>query len=720
VTSGLAWKLSRLRSMSPAEVAWRVEERVSLAWLAARSGGEAAALRRPAEGFLAAFRASSASLRPPGTREAFAARWARDFPDEPARLAALAAATRGGRVELFARTYEFGTDVRSWPWNRSPDGGPEVALAFGPTLDYRDPARVGNARLAWELARAGWSAAPAMAAYADAGGSEDGERNVRFVVEACEAFDLACPPLRGLQWASALELALRSLSWGWALALVAAHPAADAIVDERWGRLFAHWAEAMRFVEAHDSRYSSANNHRLGEAAGLAWAGHALSFLPEAARWRARGLERMESAFLAQTTPEGVTREHAFAYQQFVLDFVVAAETVAVRAGRVPPPAILARVARTAEALDAFSPGRAAPWAVGDGDEGRALHLAEPYEERVAASLASAYAFVGRAGVVAPHARATWLGLDGGTEAAAGAARGTGASAAGVESLLPERAGYAVERWSVEGRSARLLFDAAPLGLAPLYAHGHADALMVLLDVDGPRLVDPGTGAYHSDPALREKLRATRAHNTVEVDGQDQSLRGGLFQWLAPAPIEGAGVSRRDDGALVAAHGGYRRLGGVVHRRTVRILAPEVIVVLDDLTGAGAHRAVARWHVGDGVPGRAMGATGAVDAAGEAWHVRWPDGFVATLAGLGPSGTGLTLGTGATWAPRFLEPRPCAVLELACEAALPLRLATAVVIGPAEVAWRATEGGLALEVRTARGLLRWRVSSQETSIAREV
>ena len=29
VTGGLAWKLARLRSMSPAEVAWRIEERLS-------------------------------------------------------------------------------------------------------------------------------------------------------------------------------------------------------------------------------------------------------------------------------------------------------------------------------------------------------------------------------------------------------------------------------------------------------------------------------------------------------------------------------------------------------------------------------------------------------------------------------------------------------------------------------------------------------------------
>ncbi len=676
VSGGLAWKLTRLRSMSPAEVAWRLEERWSLTRLAARAGRPAPRLARPNAGFLSAFRASSALLRPPGARFELTRRFAIWAPNEVPRLAAEAAAVRQGSIELFARRFEFGPDLARWPWNRSPDGGPEVPLAFGPTLDYRAPDRVGNARLAWEFARAQWSAAPAMAAYA---GVDEAE-NVRFVVEAYEAFHRACPLYRGLQWSSALELALRSLSWGWALALVAVVPAADEIAEERWERIFASWAEAIRFVDAHDSRHSSANNHRLGEAAGLAWAGFALSFLPEAAGWKKRGLERLEASFLEQTTEHGITREHALAYQQFVLDFVVSVENVSVRSGRVLPPAVARRIARVAQSLDAFSPGGAAPWAVGDGDEGRALHLGEPHAERVTASLACANALVGQGKESVSHARAAWLGLD--DTGGAGRAAGAPIADAKTRSLLPEGAGYAVERFTMAGREARLLFDAAPLGLAPLYAHGHADALMVLLDVDGPRLVDPGTGAYHSDPELRNRLRATAAHNTVELDGQSQSRPGGLFQWFDPARIVGASSSwtRQPDGALVAAHEGYARLGApIVHERTVRVLEQGTVAVVDALTVVGGadgrvRRAVLRWHVGDGVSEPDTGLAGSV-------FVRWPDGFEMKLVARADSGAVLGVGAPAVWAPRFLEPVPCGVLERVVESRLPVRMCTVIAGG---------------------------------------
>jgi hypothetical protein len=702
VTGGLAWKLARLRSMSPAEVVWRIEERLSLARLEARSGRGAPPLERPAPGFLAAFRESSAPIRPPGTRETFATRLAALAPGERERLAAEAAVVRAGQIELFARRYALGPDPARWPWNRSPDGGPEVPLDFGPTLDYRDPARVGNARLAWELARATWSAAPAMAAYLGV----DEEANAHFVVEAFEAFDRACPPLRGLQWSSGLELALRSLSWGWALALVAPLPAAEAIAEERWQKLFSSWAEAMRFVDAHDSRHSSANNHRLGEAAGLAWAGYALSFLPEANGWRRRGLQRLEDSFLAQTSEDGITREHAFAYQQFVLDFVVTVEAVARRSGRAVPAAIVNRIQEVALALDALSPRRAEVWAVGDGDEGRALHLAEPWEERVKASLVAGFGLVGTPDEAPVHPRAVWLGTD--DEALAFETRGgTAERPEMAEAQLffgsDREAEYLVERTTWSGREARLLFDAAPLGLAPLYAHGHADALMVLLDLDGPRLVDPGTGAYHSDPELRNRLRATSAHNTVEIDARSQSRPGGLFQWFDPAPIGPGRIRGIGDHEHAAFHLGYARGGErILHLRAVRCEEQGFIAVSDRICGAEreantqAHWVVARWHVGDGVPTMQPGLPGHA-------RVRWPDGVELTVAGFVGEEPSLALGAPAVWAPRFLEPRPCGLLEVAVEARLPLRMLTVIALGAAVVEHEERGGKTHWRVRTSRG-----------------
>ena len=647
--------------MGPAELAWRMVERARLASLRKRAGRPVATLTAPAGGFRAAFALASAALVPSGSPDEFGAALERAFPGERARLMERARAILEGRIELFGREYALGPEPAVWPWNRSPDGGPEISLAFGPTLDYRDPSRVGDARLAWELGRHGFAVTLAQAAWVG-----DDPRMARFAFEALEAWIAACPPYRGIQWASALEFALRSFSWGYALALIARTPAGQAIEEARWERVFATWAEQLRFVHAHDARFSSANNHRLGEAAGLAWGGRLLAFVPEAAAWRTQGLAILEEGFLEQTTADGVTREHAFAYQQFVLDFVVLVETLELRAGRAVPAAIAARIAQVAESLDLFSPS-GLTWPVGDGDEGQALPTGEAFAARVPASLECAARLTGREWHGPAQPRALWLGW---SPAAAHGASDRAASAP----VTMSRAGYVLAQRRVAGREAKLLFDAAELGLAPLYAHGHADALMVLLDVGGPRLVDPGTGGYHAHAALRERLRATAAHNTVEVDGRSQSTPGGLFQWLRAARVvEGPGGALAQ--GVVAAHDGYAR-DGVIHRRCVVWDEPERIVVEDTLEGRGHHRAVARWHLGDGRAERR-------ESAAIGFEVRWPDGYAMTIIADLPQGAEARASDDAVWSPRFLSARPCGVIGFIVEGRLPLTWRTTILLDPA-------------------------------------
>ena len=82
------------------------------------------------------------------------------------------------------------------------------------------------------------------------------------------------------------------------------------------------------------------------------------------------------------------------------------------------------------------------------------------------------------------------------------------------------------------GARWQALFDAGPLGLGSLAAHGHADALAIWASLDGkPLLIDAGTYAYHEDPAWRDHFRSTPAHNTLTLDGRNQSEIQGAFLW---------------------------------------------------------------------------------------------------------------------------------------------------------------------------------------------
>jgi len=135
--------------------------------------------------------------------------------------------------------------------------------------------------------------------------------------------------------------------------------------------------------------------------------------------------------------------------------------------------------------------------------------------------------------------------------------------------------------------------EACPPGLP---AHAHADCLSVEVAVDGrPVLVNSGTSTYAPGPR-RQLERSTRAHNTVEVDGADQTEVWGAFRAARRAHPTLHDVSASKGLRVTASHDGYRRLpGSPVHTRTVR-LGPDDLVVDDRVDGSGHHRVVVCWH----------------------------------------------------------------------------------------------------------------------------
>ena len=118
----------------------------------------------------------------------------------------------------------------------------------------------------------------------------------------------------------------------------------------------------------------------------------------------------------------------------------------------------------------------------------------------------------------------------------------------------------------------RLIADAGPVGYLSIAAHGHADALAFTLSVGGMEfLIDPGTYAYHTQSRWRWYFRGTIAHNTVCVDGKDQSQSGGNFMWMKKARA-GCSLwsSTAESDVFAGWHDGYTRLADpVTHRRRI-------------------------------------------------------------------------------------------------------------------------------------------------------
>jgi Heparinase II/III-like protein len=157
--------------------------------------------------------------------------------------------------------------------------------------------------------------------------------------------------------------------------------------------------------------------------------------------------------------------------------------------------------------------------------------------------------------------------------------------------------GYHVQRsgWGPGQRERFLLLDCGPLGDG---GHGHYDLLSVEVFAAGrPLIVDPGRYSYSEQPPnWRRWFKGTAAHNTVTVDGLDQTPyrrgkpRGPVAEGrlLGRHTVPGLGVLTGR-----AASPCY----DAVHDRQVAFVAEEYWLVADALRAATRHRYEQRWHL---------------------------------------------------------------------------------------------------------------------------
>ena len=165
-------------------------------------------------------------------------------------------------------------------------------------------------------------------------------------------------------------------------------------------------------------------------------------------------------------------------------------------------------------------------------------------------------------------------------------------------SVCYRKGGYAVMRSGWSENDSVLVFDGGPMGPAWNLGHGHSDALSFELCAAGmDRVVDAGTYTYHSWP-WRGYFRGTRAHNTLVVDGKDQSELWGSFRVGQAAQCAMLDWSSDAQGCAVSAeHDGYRRLESpVVHRRRIRFFQPDRWTIEDSVRGQGEHTYEILFH----------------------------------------------------------------------------------------------------------------------------
>lgn len=538
--------------------------------------------------------------------------------------------------------------------------------AFGPTLNYRDPTEVGDVKTIWEKSRHHHTTLLAVA-YALTGD----HRYAAGAVARVADWILENPPLRGINWASGLEVGLRLVSWAWVYELLRPHPDWSGWFgpdSPLWPSVYQH----QTFLEGFESRGSSANNHLLGELTGLYVASVTWPVFEESGRWQRAAKDALTREATLQFFESGVNREMGFGYHVFATELLLHCALLGEKIGDAFDPAVMARLARAIRVIGQLrGPGDLLP-RYGDDDEGRAAQLEARESPRVDGLLR-----VGR----------DWLGVPvpepGGGHLSAALLLGEhrDAPAFGVAPApavaFPD-AGLYLLRSGQGARELRVLADAGPLGYLSLAGHGHADALGFTLDV-GPQsvVVDPGVYAYHADPEWRRYFRSTAAHNTLEIDLQDQSVQAGAFLWSHKASAAAREWRPLPDGGLLrASHDGYTRLPGhPEHTRELDLRGP-FLTVTDQVAGLGRHHLRLHLHLHPDCEVQPESRT--------AWWVTWATGAMRVTfdprlqvrCGQGehdPASGATPLGW---YSPRYGQKVPSPTFRAALTATLPVTLVT--------------------------------------------
>ena len=503
MNSKIAWYLNRLRAMNLPEVGWRISQKL---------------LQRQERKIFGNSRISVGS-------EVF-----------DSNLVGLKFDNKSIGLNFGNQHFGLNTEANLL---KGPDFG-QWPMTFSYDLDYKQRDDLGDARTNWEKNRHFDWALMAKAYYV----SKD-ERFLQKLTDNVKAWCEKNPFLHGISWTSAMELAIRTINWMYALAFVKA--AGADISSLRVGAI-----NMVDYLTKHFSRYSSANNHLLVEATAIGIAGYTFNHQP----WKELAFRLLSEELDKQNYFDGVNKELSLHYQTFGMEAYL----------------LLAHVSgesrwnemlrKQCEYVAHAAWKEKAVCEFGDDDEGKILDLqgGKWHQWEWVLQLGSLVTGVrySRFDDICENTR--WLFTDEEIEAIKNKPL-----YANTKSRCFDIGGNSFLR----DKDDRVLIgiDHAALGFGAIAAHGHADALSFQMLVDGEAVItDPGTYIYHCDLEHRNAFRKTINHSTVCIGGKDQSEILGAFLWGKRAECKLDHFSSSDEmDVLTACHDGYKP---IIHQRT--------------------------------------------------------------------------------------------------------------------------------------------------------
>jgi hypothetical protein len=497
-----------------------------------------------------------------------------------------------GRFDLLGfRDLSFGDPV---DWHLEPVAGKRTPLSHWSRINYLAASEAGDKKITWELNRHQYFMTLGRAYWY----TRDERYAERFAAHLSDWMDRN-PPKAGINWASSLEVAFRSIAWLWALYFFLD---SEQLTPALFLRVIKFLYLHARHLETYLSTYFSPNTHLTGEALGLFYLGTLLPELLRSKSWRMTGRSILLKELDRHVLPDGVYFEQTSYYHRYTTDFYTHLFILSQLGNEQVDALLETKLTALLDHLMYITRPDGTTPRFGDDDGGRLMNLDERAPADFRATLSTGAVLFNRADykqVAGELAEETvWLlGKDGAQRFDQ------------LEAHEPQQTssaftegGYYVMRDGWTPAANYLLIDCGPHGTMNC-GHAHADALSFELASNGRTLlVDPGTYTYTGSTEMRDLFRTSAAHNTLVVDGESSSVPAGPFSWKQIARTQARRwISREHFDFFEGQHDGYLRLPEpVVHTRSVLFIKNRYWIMRDRIESPGAHRSELRFHFASG------------------------------------------------------------------------------------------------------------------------
>jgi len=393
----------------------------------------------------------------------------------------------------------------------------------------------------------------------------------------------------GPQWNCGQECAFRLMAWHFVVRAAVDRSVLD---TERLSRIVAsiyrHTARIDHYISF---ARSIRNNHSLSEAIGLYTTGVLYPWFDKSSRWRQRGLTILAREVDYQCFDDGTFIQHSFNYHRLAASLMLwVTRLTQLHEDRLP--------ARTQAAferhfdylfqmVDADS-GRVPNYGPNDG--ALILPLAEcdylDYRPVIQAGARQ----LGRADLFKPgpwDELSFWLGIERND--------GPGDALTQRTSQSYQTGGYYTFRSD----------DTFGMTRCHSYFERPHEADMLHLDLwyRGRNVLrDAGSYSYNCAEPWLSYFKSTAAHNTIEIEGASQMIKGPRFMWYEWTRSELLGRGELDDGTgewWEGRHFGYQKRFGVVHTRRIERRGSDDWRVIDMLSGDAETHGLLRWRMID-------------------------------------------------------------------------------------------------------------------------